>query len=96
MELDKKDIEKALKKKGFKSEERDHTFWYFHYNGKKTSIFTFTSHGSGHKTYSGRLIGYLKRQLKFNSSNELRKFVQCPISEEKYIEILKSQGVIKD
>lgn len=89
--IKKRVVETALNKKGFDPKDGDHNFFYLYVNGKKTSIFTKTSHS--HKEVSIQLINQMARQLKLTSS-QFREFIRCTISEEKYIEILKSKGEI--
>lgn len=46
MQVDKRIIESSLAKKGFIREETTHhTYFYHEYNGKRTGITAYTSHG---------------------------------------------------
>ncbi len=50
MPLKKRDIIASLERKGFQIHESDHRYLYFYWsNGKKTSIKTKISHGSGNE-----------------------------------------------
>lgn len=50
---DRKEVEKALQKKGFKKNQADHRKFIYHtQEGKKTSVWTKTSHGSSHSEIS--------------------------------------------
>lgn len=91
MEIDVELLEKSLLKKGFTENNTHHKTFYHQYKGKFTSVYTKISHGA--KTYSNDFVSVVKRQLKFNSPNELRDFVSCKISGDEYNEILIKKGV---
>ena len=79
----------GLEKKGFVQAEGDHTFLIFYVNGKKTSIHTKVSHGSN------EINDYLINKMSIQIKLEKKKFldlVTCPLSLERYLEELKSQG----
>lgn len=79
----------SLLKKGFESEESHHTFYWFHYNGQQTNIKTKISHGSDE--YGDYLLSSMKKQLKLDSMNELSDLLNCPMSHEEYIRLLKER-----
>ena len=97
MKVDKKDICKNLPKKGFKREEDKHHIYFHHkYNGKDTGVYTYVSHGSKMREYSGRLITELRKQLKLDSNQDTCDLINCPMDEETYISILKNKGLVVD
>ena len=84
-----RDVLSGLEKKGFVQAEGDHTFLIFYVNGKKTSIHTKVSHGSN------EINDYLINKMSIQIKLEKKKFldlVACPLSLERYLEELKSQG----
>lgn len=85
-------LSKVLAKKGFvKDPEKDHhKFYYLYVDGKKTHIHTYLSHGINE--YGNELMAEIKKQLKFKSSNDCDRFFDCPMTKEKYIEHLKTNG----
>jgi hypothetical protein len=85
------DIVSALLSKGFYRKNNDHIFFYYKEN---QSIYTKISHGSGYKVYSDKLLGKVKRQLNL-TTKELLEFIDCPLTKEKYKELLKSKELIK-
>lgn len=89
-----KDMIKVLKKKGFElhPEKDHHNFYFLMVDGKKSSIYTYFSHGTSE--YGSSLMLMIKRQLCFQSSKTAEDFFDCPLTEEKYKEILKEQGDI--
>lgn len=89
-----KDLVKVLKKKGFElhPEKNDHNFYFLIVDGKKTSINTFFSHGKSE--YGDSLMLKIKTQLRFQNTKTAEDFFDCPLTKEKYIELLKTQGDI--
>ncbi|MFR1850293.1 MAG: type II toxin-antitoxin system HicA family toxin [Clostridium sp.] len=84
-------VEKALKRKGFKEEPRDHKYFVFYNNGKKTRIKTKVSHCG--QEINDYLIDQMKKQLHLNKS-QFEDLINCPLSEEDYKAILKAQNII--
>ena len=68
MPLERRDVEKALLKKGFQSEEGNHHFFtYITLSGKKSTVYTKTSHGTGHSTLHDSLVSAMSRQCGWRS-----------------------------
>ncbi|MFC0513842.1 hypothetical protein ACFFGT_06515 [Mucilaginibacter angelicae] len=89
------DIEKALLKKGFvKDGESHHRYYYLVVDGKKTDLYTYLSHGKNSVDYGPKLMGKVKNQLRFTDSNKAELFLDCPMSKEQYIDMLKESDVI--
>ena len=85
-----REIRANLLSKGFQVEESHHEFLWFYFNGKRTRIKTRLSHGK--KEYSPGLISAMKKQLILKSQKEIEDLLNCPMSEEQYIEILLKCG----
>lgn len=89
-------IEKALLKKGFEklssNKKTHHSFYYFIYKGKRTSINTYLSHGAKSNEYDSGLMNKIQHQLKFKDSKLAESFLDCPFKEEQYIEMLKKNS----
>jgi hypothetical protein len=85
-----KDIEKVLLAKGFKllKNKSDHYYYHLFYDGKKTNIFTFLSHGAKSDDYSSELMNRIKKQLHFIDSKLAENFLDCPMSEKDYLKML--------
>jgi len=94
MQLDRNDIENALRRKGFVQENSDHRFYYLFYNGKRTSIRTKISHGSDYKVYGDALLAHMVRQLHFDSKQHLVSFVECRTSETDYVQMLLGKQLL--
>ena len=92
--LDAKKTLKNLKSKGFvpaKSKSVDHHWIEFWYNGKLTRARTKISHGE--KELNSFLISSMSKQTCLNK-NEFMDLANCPMSQNKYEEILRSKGYI--
>jgi len=85
-------MRKALEAKGFRPYETHHTFYILYVDGKKTSIRTRISHGISE--YGDTLLGHVRRQLGL-TSKELQDLVECPLSGESYVALLKERGKIR-
>lgn len=88
-----REIRANLLSKGFQIEESHHEFLWFYFNGKRTHIKTRLSHGKDE--YGPKLISLMKKQVKLNSKKEVEDLLKCPMSEEKYIEILMENGELE-
>ncbi len=91
-----KDIEKTLLRKGFQKisskQKSHHSFYYFVNNGKRTSIYTYLSHGARSDDYGSGLMNKIKHQLKFEDSKIAELFLDCPFKQEQYVEMLEKAG----
>lgn len=85
------EIKNALVRKGFRAKESDHTYFIFFVKGKKTNIFTKTSHSL--KEYGDVLLSKMAHQLRL-SKKELNNLIECPIGYEEYKKILRTKGEI--
>jgi len=86
-----REIKDSLIKKGFISEQRDHTYLFLHVAGRKSSIHTKISHGI--KEYGDTLLSFMSRQLQL-STKQLNDLLDCPLSYEDYLAILKEKKAI--
>jgi predicted transcriptional regulator len=95
MPLERRDVESALEKKGFVSQQGDHRYFIYHtVAGKKTSVWTKTSHGTGHKTLSDNLVSALAKQCGLTAA-QFKQLVACPLTREELEQILVDVGRIK-
>lgn len=93
MPIERKQIEASLRKKGFVQEGGDHRYFYHEVDGRRTGAYAFTSRGTGHKTYTDNLLGAMKKELRLNLLNQVKRLLECPMGGEEYNEILKQKGV---
>ena len=84
----------ALEKKGFVLERRTRDdLYYLYYAGKKTSVFTKVSQGRG-EDLRDRILGKIRMQLRLETNNQLRDFVECPMTGDDYAAYLIEKDVI--
>jgi hypothetical protein len=89
--LDAKKTYQNLLSKGFTAAKGDHKFLEFFFNGKFI-LHTKISHGE--KDLQDFHIGMMKRQCKLEKKDFV-DLANCPLSAEQYLQILKTNGVIK-
>jgi hypothetical protein len=82
-----RNVKQALLAKGFREDKRDHYFYFFHYNGKKSNIYTKISHSSISSELSKPLCGLMARQIKL-SGQQFQQLIDCPLTKDMYIDIL--------
>lgn len=89
-----KDVHKALQRKGFKRSNKDHAkFTYFTLAGAKTGIWTKTSYGSSHKDLSKNNLSKMARQCRL-SNEDFEELLDCPLTREEYEALLVSDKQI--
>ena len=84
------EVIRNLRTKGFvESRDRHHVYLNFHYLGKKTKWYTYTSHGKDDEDVGDPLVKAMKMQLGLATGRQVKDLVECPMSEAAYIETLK-------
>ena len=93
MSLEQDDVVSALETKGFKFQgDRSHDYYWLYVDGIKQQINTHISHGSRHKTLGDDLVWSMAMQLKI-TTKQFRELVQCTLSEDAYISLLRSRQI---
>ncbi len=88
-------IEKVFRQKGLVPKEAaDHRKWILLHEGKYTAIFTKVSRSPKHKVIDDSNLGRMSKQLKFRMLRDFKDFVECPVTQEMYLELLKEQDYI--
>ncbi|MDG3442147.1 hypothetical protein [Nitrospirillum amazonense] len=91
MNKDKKTIEAALLRKGFKKSDGDHHYYiYWNLEGKKTTKRTKISHGTGAKSIGDSLLSAMAKQVGL-CKKDFISMVDCHIDQAKYEAIAFSQ-----
>jgi hypothetical protein len=92
MTRDKKDVEGALLRKGFRKKDGDHHYYIYHtLAGKKSRVFTKASHS--HKSISDDLLSQMAKQCRLQRQ-QFFNLLDCPLSQDAYEQILGSQGIL--
>lgn len=87
------DVEKSLEKKGFQRKEGDHHYFnYYTKAGKKTKVFTKTSHGV--KELDDSLLGMMSRQCKL-TRQDFDRLIDCPLDRDGYERKLIEVGMVE-
>lgn len=84
-----RDIKNSLTKKGFEENSaRDHRYFFYKHNGKRTIIKTKMSHGKSE--IGNPLISKMARDVKL-SKDEFIRLINCTLSGSEYYEIIKRE-----
>jgi len=89
-----KQIETSLRKKGFVQEGGDHRYFYHEVDGRRTGAYAFTSRGTGHRVYDENLLVAMKRELRLNTLNQVKRLLECPMNGDEYNDVLRQKGVL--
>jgi len=88
-----KRIISSLLKKGFVEKDTHHIIFRLYVDGEKTDVCTYLSHGA--QECGDSLLGKMAKQLRLTRT-QFDAFIDCTLSMEAYIEILRELGAIKD
>ena len=85
-----REIKEGLTKKGFAAVQRDHTYLFFSVEGRKSGVHTKISHGN--KEYGDNILSLVARQLRI-TTKQLDDLLDCPMSYEDYLAILRTKNI---
>ena len=90
-------LRKALNAKGFQQRESgNHEQFIFYYNDEKTDIWTQMSRGShGSRELGEPNVNQMKKQMHFETKEQLIQFSVCSFSEDDYIKMLIRNGKLE-
>jgi len=87
------DVEASLERKGFKTRPGDHNYFtYYSLAGKKTRVFTKTSHGN--KDLNDYLLSQMGKQCALSKS-DFGLLIDCPMDRETYETKLIAQRLVE-
>ncbi len=87
------DVEKSLQAKGFRSKDGDHNYFnYYSKAGKKTAVFTKTSHGA--REIDDNLLSCMAKQCKLRRA-DFDRLIDCPLDRDGYEVKLIAQGAVE-
>lgn len=95
MPRDKCKVEAALCSKGFELVQSHHNFFIYRtLEGKRTSLRTKTSHGSGTRSLGDHLLSQMARQCRLERS-EFLLLIDCPLDQAAYEALLREAGTLQ-
>jgi hypothetical protein len=91
-----REFDRVLTTKGFTSLSRsEHKYFYLRdLEGKQTLVRTRRSTHGNQKDISDDIISAIYKQLHFASKADFMKFLECTISHQEYVSLLKMKGKI--
>lgn len=88
-----KDARRALCGKGFKEDRsRDHCYYFYHFENKKSHINTKISHGE--TELNDYLCTAMAKQIRLTKT-QFTKLIECDLTAEAYQQLLFAGGHIK-
>jgi hypothetical protein len=87
-----REVSAALRRKGFREQsERDHKYYFFYHDGKKSRINTKISHGESE--IDDYLCSAMSQQMRLTRA-QFRKLVECPLTAKQYLTLLIEAGYL--
>ena len=86
------DIKSSLLQKGFRQHDTDHSYFWFFYENRQTSIRTKVSYGI--KEYGDNLLAKIRKQMRLGG-RELDEFFDCDMTGDGYGQLLIERGHVK-
>ena len=88
-----REVERSLTQKGFRPRDGDHNYFlYWSKAGKKTAVFTKTSHGG--REIDESLLGRMARQCRMSRA-DFDRLIDCPLGRDEYEGKLHASGDIE-
>lgn len=92
--LKRRNVRSALTSKGFVEEAGSkHDKYKYQQGSILTSVSTAMSRGTDYRTLGPPLVGKIARDLRIDKE-QLKDFVECPMSAEDYADHLRDEGVL--
>jgi predicted RNA binding protein YcfA (HicA-like mRNA interferase family) len=89
-----RDADAALLRKGFVKRQGDHAYYHFKYRDLDVGVSTKISHGE--KEIGLGLIKRMRAQMRLEANADFARFVECPLTFNEYVTILKRIGILDD
>lgn len=90
-----REVRKSLKKKGFVENKKGHHIYLRHlHNGKRTGAYTKVSHSKPSDDVGDNIVKAMKLQLRLRTNRDVQELVECPMTSEKYLDVLEQSGAI--
>lgn len=85
------DVASSLERKGFRPHSSHHTFYVLYVSGKKSSVRTRISHGA--TECDSYILAQMAKQLCLSNA-ELSSLLDCPLSHDTFVNVLRRKGRI--
>lgn len=87
------DVERSLTAKGYVGPQKgDHNYFTYHSKaGKKTRVFTKTSHGA--REINDHILSQMAKQCKL-TNKDFGRLIDCPLDRDAYEQKLVDQGYV--
>jgi hypothetical protein len=90
--MPRREIARALARKGFVLDERDHAYFRLWVDGLDTGIYTKLSRGAKYRDIDRSLLGEIADQLHL-SNEDFEQLVDCKIDGPAYVALLRTKGL---
>jgi hypothetical protein len=87
-----REVRKNLKKKGFVEESNHHVFLHHEVEGRRTGAYTYVPHGKAKQDVGHDIERSMKLQLALQTTEQVRRLVECPMDSAEYLAILRVSG----
>ncbi len=95
MPINRRKMESSLQAKGFERDPQgSHVFFRHQHEGRYTGIYTMVSHTRRMRDISGDLLTLIRKQLKLDRSQEVKNLLECPMTQEDYVQILEKKDLL--
>ena len=89
-----REVDAALLRKGFVKRQGDHAYYHRKYRGCDVGVSTKISHGE--KEIGPGLSKRMRAQMRLETNADFWRFVDCPLTFEEYVALLKRLRIISD
>lgn len=89
-----RDVDAALLRKGFVKRQGDHAYYHFKHKGRDVGVSTKISHGE--REIGQGLIKRMRAQMRLETNADFARFVECPLTLEEYVALLKRLRIVDD
>ena len=89
-----REVDAALLRKGFVKRQGDHAYYHRKYRGCDVGVSTKISHGE--KEIGPGLSKRMRAQMRLETNVDFWRFVDCPLTFEEYVALLKRLRIISD
>jgi hypothetical protein len=90
-----RDAATSLNAKGFaRAKERDHLYFFYWLEGKKTAVHAKISHGA--KEIDDYVLGKIRKSLRLDTKRQAADLLQCPMTKADYRKFLIEHAKLRE